>query len=321
MNLPGGAAERGNYDETGTRQKTKKKVEQLLDKHKYLEAKKLLRQIEQYKPISLETIVLSARYAMMTGNHEVAFNRLMGKWCNHFAYEGVDETFQLYEELWKSEETGEWDFDRIHHMRRQLQFIGTDTEEARELQQNFTQLKEWGDEFYSTGSENVLNKIQRLTYTVSEVIWNYAIQIYFKNKGKDEYLPPCLGWMGNLTNMGYFKERLEESGAVFLLVAEESNEVMCRAIGRMLREMDKIVYFLMVPQQAEAGKEEDMQTLVDKSIKHCAVDAYGINMVPTWVLEDTEGGAVGQSGTFNPGFEQAGKRQADYSFRKRRNVG
>lgn len=261
-----------------------KKAEWQLEKHNYLEAKKLLRQVEQYKPVSLRTIALSAKYALMMDDCMTALNRLDTKWWLHFAYEGMDEVFQIYEQIWKEKWPNEREFARAEYTRKWLRAIGTETEEARELQQQMVQLTEWSKEYYYSGLDAILEKIEFCTYTRMEVVWNYLIQLYFQAKGKSDAFIPGTEWIDGLRNMGYIRERIQEQESVFLLIAEESNEAMCRAIGKMLRELGKTVYVLTAPEEVDKGA--DRKSLLHSSLNSRETDSYGIDFFPTYFFGD-----------------------------------
>ncbi len=268
-------------------EKKQKKIDHWLEKHHYVEAKKGLQQLKMFKPVPLKNIVLSAKYLLMVDDCEAFLNCLDNKWWLNFTYDGIDETLELYEQLWKEKWPDERELLRTQYMRKLVKFIGTETEEAKELQQTINQLKTLSEEFCTAGADSILMDIESITYTIMDVVWNYMIRLYVRLEKKSEYSIPEADWIENITNMGYLKERMEEHGNPFLIVSEKANESMCRAIGVMLTKMGKTVYLLEPPKSM--AKTQDMALLVQKSLNSRDSTFYGMNCFQTYSWEDESG--------------------------------
>lgn len=264
-------------------EKKQKKIAQLLEKHKYLDAKKALKQLEHFKPVSLKTYALIAKYYLLVEDYGAFLYTLEGKWQLNYAYEGIDEIMELYEQFCEKG-FNERELVRTQYMRKLIRFIGTDTNEAKELEQYRIQMANLSEDYYLNGLITTLKELEKITYTVSDVVWNYLIQIYFQQKGEIGFPTEEETWIRTLRNMGYLKERLEEPNTVFILVAEEQNEVMCRAIGRILIEMGKKVWLLKPPKEITENIKE--KELLQQSLDSKRIDSHGIGMFDTYFVKN-----------------------------------
>lgn len=260
------------------------KIRQHLENNQYAEAWENIRWLKELKPVPLALNALEARCHLDQGDYETSLKCLDHKWKADYAYDGLADALQVYEELWRKLDD-EREADRYRHMRQLVQYMGTDTEEWQECQEQQRRLETLGKEFYETGDYEILEKMSDVAYVMSDAIWYAVIQRCFHVGEMPDLKAPARDWIDALPNMGWIQEQLEQPGCCAIIVAEEHNADSCEAMARILAEMGKKVYFVEPPVLWEAGEDVVM---AQESFRLEKQDSNGICQIPSFYLEAGE---------------------------------
>lgn len=265
---------------------TLEQIAQQLEDHQYTEAYENIKWLKSLKPIPLDLNVLEARYYLMTEDYEKVARCLDNKWKPDYDYDGLFDAMQVYEDLWHKL-GNEREADRYHYTKLLVRYMETDTQQWRECQDVRCQLETLGKRFYETGDKETLEELANTAYTISDVVWYVAIWKYLNIKKISMPGISIQDWVEGLTNMGWLKEQLEQPGRCAIIVAEDHNIDSCKAMARMLAEMEKQVYLIIPPTLWKLENENIV--MAEESFHLQEQDAYGVRHVPSFFLEAGEG--------------------------------
>lgn len=261
-------------------------IEQQLESHQYTEAQENIEWLKGLKPIPLKLNVLEARYHLEMGNHDKVTECLDNKWKPDYDYNGLADAMQVYEDLW-NKLGNQKEAARYRYTKLLVQYMGTDTQQWQECQGFQSQLETLGRAFYETGDQKMLEELADTAYTMSDAVLYAVIQQYFSSRETAGVEIPTRAWIERLPNMGWIKEQLERPGRCAIIAAEDHNMDSCKAMARMLVEMEKQVYFVAPPTLWESQDENIV--LAQESFRLQEEDSYGIHHIPSFFLEAGEG--------------------------------
>lgn len=260
-------------------------IEQQLENDQYAEAWENIQWLKGLKPVPLILNALEAKYHLAQGDYQTGLKCLDHKWKADYAYDGLADALQAYEELWHKL-GDEREASRYQYMRSVVQYMETDTEAWQKCLEHQRRMEVLGQEFYETGDDEILQKISDIAYIMSDAIWYTVIQQYFHIREMPDLKVPNGDWMDVLPNMGWIKEQLEQTGRYIIIVAEERNVNSCKAMARIFAEMEKYVYLIKPPTLWELG--EDI-VMAQESFRLEQQDVNGIREVPSFYLEAGKG--------------------------------
>lgn len=257
-------------------------IEQQLESHQYAEAHENIEWLKGLKPIPLKLNVLEARYHLVMENYEKVTECLDNKWKPDYGYDGLADAMQVYEDLWNKlgdkKEAGRYRYTKLL-----VQYMGTDTQQWRECQDFQNQLETLGRAFYEKGDHKVLKELADTAYIMSDAVWYAVIQQYFCASQTPDVEIPTQEWIERLPNMGWAKKQLEQSGRCVIIAAEDHNLDSCKAMARMLSEIEKRVYLITPPVLWESTDEDIV--MAQESFRLQEKDVHGICFVPSFYLE------------------------------------